>query len=337
MNFLAKAAAAALTVWGCSTAFALTEPATQGTDVSALAGQSASADALYAERWIRSERDNRGRPFAIVDKKAARIFVFAGDGRLVGSSPTLLGATRGDIAVPGSERKAPSQLLPNEQRTPAGRFHSVPGRNNFGEDVVWVDYDASIAIHRVRPGPSAASRLQSLADTLPDDKRRSLGCVVVPESFLASVVMPTLGRTPGTIYILPEEGPVRAMFAQLTPPTLAVAPAPRAVPALATPIVAATATTATTATTAPRALVMAATPAALHAMVPAPTAVAPVATPAVVTEAPAGQTPPAQTAAAPAPAAQTPAAATPAALTAAVLTRAALTPATEVPAVVEAR
>ena len=158
MNFLAKAAAAALTVWGCSTAFALTEPATQGTDISALAGQSPSADALYAEHWIRSERDNHGRPFAIVDKKAARIFVFAGDGRLVGASPSLLGATRGDVPVPGSDRKAPSQLLPNEQRTPAGRFHSIPGRNNFGEDVVWVDYDSSIAIHRVRPGASCPSR-----------------------------------------------------------------------------------------------------------------------------------------------------------------------------------
>jgi hypothetical protein len=223
MTYLAKAAAAALTVWGCSTAFALSDPATQGTDVS-LAGQSASPDVIYAERWIQGENDNRGHPFAIVDKKAARIFVFAADGKLAGASPTLLGAQRGDVAVPGSEHKAPSQLLPSERRTPAGRFHSIPGRNNFGEDVVWVDYDASIAIHRVRPDHAQASRLQSLADDLPDDKRRSLGCVVVPESFLARVVMPTLGHSTGVVYVLPEEEPVQAMF---TPP------APRSVTAAA--------------------------------------------------------------------------------------------------------
>jgi hypothetical protein len=223
MKLLAKAALTALTVWGCSTAFALSDPATQGTDASALAGQSASADALYAEHWIHEEHDNRGGPFAIVDKKAARIFVFAASGQLLGSSPTLLGADRGDVAVPGSEHKAPSQLRADERRTPAGRFRTMPGRNNFGESVVWVDYDSSIAIHRVRPDRAEASRLQSLSTELPSDKRRSLGCVVVPEAFLAEVVLPALGHSAGVVYILPEEEPVQALLSPLAPPTVAVA------------------------------------------------------------------------------------------------------------------
>ena len=37
--------------------------------------------------------------------------------------------------------------------------------------------------------------------------------MVVPESFFLSVVLPTLGHGHGTVYVLPEDGPVTAMFA----------------------------------------------------------------------------------------------------------------------------
>ena len=211
MKLLAKAVAAALTAWACSAAFAVADPARQGSDASTLAVQ-ASADARYAERWIRNERDNGGQPFAIVDKKAAHIYVFDAGGTLVGESATLLGTARGDVPVPGSASKQPSQLLPNERRTPAGRFTSEPGRNIHGESVVWVDYESGIAIHRVRPGVAQAQRLASLSDALPDDKRLSLGCVVVPEAFFTDVVLPTLGHSAGKVYVLPEEAPVQALL-----------------------------------------------------------------------------------------------------------------------------
>jgi hypothetical protein len=51
----------------------------------------------------------------------------------------------------------------------------------------------------------------------------SLGCVVVPESFFLSVVLPTLGRTRGTVYVLPEDGPVQAMFGNPGQDNVAVA------------------------------------------------------------------------------------------------------------------
>ncbi|MET0383035.1 MAG: hypothetical protein ABW032_06390 [Burkholderiaceae bacterium] len=215
MNFWGKLAFAASVAWVCTAAVATTDtstPAEPGSAARALAGVEASADARYVERWIRAKGDDHGRPFAIVDKKAARIFVFSEGGRLVGSSLTILGLSRGDVPVPGAGRKDPSQLLPDERKTPAGRFESQPGRNLGGEPVVWVDYDTGIAIHRVRPGRSQTQRLHSLATGGADGKRLSLGCVVVPETFFTSVVLPVLGHSRGVVYVLPEDGAVGAMF-----------------------------------------------------------------------------------------------------------------------------
>jgi hypothetical protein len=214
MNLWGKLACATAVAWISSAAFAVTDPGNRAAEAaSALASVDASADARYVEQWIREKGDDHGRPFVIVDKKAAHIFVFAAGGTLVGSSATLLGSARGDVPVPGAGQKDPSQLLPYERKTPAGRFESQPGRNLNGEPVVWVDYDTGIAIHRVRPGHSQVQRLSSLASAGPGDKRLSLGCVVVPEPFFLSVVLPTLGHGHGTIYVLPEDGPVQAMFA----------------------------------------------------------------------------------------------------------------------------
>jgi hypothetical protein len=213
MKFWGKLALAATIACVSFTATAMTSPlARDGESASALVGVDASNDALYLEHWIHAGQDNHGRPFVIVDKRAARIFVFAASGSLVGTSSTILGSARGDQPVPGAGQKDPALLLPAERKTPAGRFESQPGRNLAGETVVWVDYETGIAIHRVRPGRAQVQRLHSLATDATDDKRLSLGCVVVPEQFFASVVMPVLGHGHATVYVLPEEGAVEAMF-----------------------------------------------------------------------------------------------------------------------------
>ena len=213
MNFWGKLAVAASVAWISSTASALTDITSRsGEPASVLESVDASADARYVEHWIHEKGDDHGRPFVIVDKKAARIYVFGAGGTLVGMSSTILGQSRGDIPVPGAGQKNPVNLLPDERKTPAGRFESQPGRNLHGEPVVWVDYDTGIAIHRVRPGISQMQRTASLATEDPNNKRLSLGCVVVPEQFFLSVVLPTLGHVHGTVYVLPEDGPVQAMF-----------------------------------------------------------------------------------------------------------------------------
>ena len=214
MNFWGKLAAAASVAWVSSTASAITDPTARAGEApaSALASVDASADARYVERWIHEKGDDHGRPFVIVDKKAARIYVFGAGGGLVGMSSTILGQSRGDVPVPGAGQKNPASLLPDERKTPAGRFESQPGRNLHGEPVVWVDYDTGIAIHRVRPGISQMQRAASLASEDPGNKRLSLGCVVVPENFFLTVVLPTLGHVHGMVYVLPEDAPVEALF-----------------------------------------------------------------------------------------------------------------------------
>jgi len=159
----------------------------------------------HVQQWAAT--DAQGLPFAIVDKQRARLHVFDARGKLLASSPALLGADKGDLTVPGvGERAQTGEVAPGERTTPAGRFLTQPGRNLKGEHVVWVDYAAAFAIHRLRPGASQRKREAQLASPTPDDNRASLGCVVVPVDFYLSVVQPVLGSQRAVVYVLPENG-----------------------------------------------------------------------------------------------------------------------------------
>ena len=176
------------------------------------AGERASDDAQYAAAQALDGGDAHGAPFAIVDKREARIYVFGAAGRLTGASPVLLGLAPGDSDAPDIAGRAPASLAPRERATPAGRFESQPGHNDKGEAIVWVDYDASLAIHRLRPAPPQERRAERLASASADDNRISLGCIVVPVAFYDGVVGPTLGTRRGVVYVLPETRPVQALF-----------------------------------------------------------------------------------------------------------------------------
>jgi hypothetical protein len=176
------------------------------------AAHTPSPDARYTAQWVMDTADNRGQPFAIVDKKDARLYVFAGSGKLLGATSALLGLAPGDRSAPGVGKYAPSQIPRGDRTTPAGRFATEPGHNLSGEDIVWVDYDAALAIHRLRPAAAGERRPQRLLSETPADNRISLGCVVVAVSFYESVIGPTLGKNRGVVYVLPEESPVQAMF-----------------------------------------------------------------------------------------------------------------------------
>jgi hypothetical protein len=163
--------------------------------------------ALALVRQVMASADHGGLPFAVVDKKAAVLTVFLGNGQLVGSTPVLLGADYGDRAVPGVGARTQSrQLQKGDRVTTAGRFVSEPGRNLGGESVVWIDYDSALAIHRLRPGPSQQHRATRLASAEPQARRVSDGCVVVPVAFYETVVSPVLGRSRAVVYVMPEAG-----------------------------------------------------------------------------------------------------------------------------------
>lgn len=178
--------------------------------------QQPSADAREVAAWVQASDDAGGKPYLIVDKKAARLFVFEADGRLLAATPVILGAAVGDSSTPGvGERAQNGTLTPEDKTTPAGRYVTQPGRNIDGEHVVWLDYGEALALHRLRPGRSYKTRAARLASSQPQERRLSLGCVVVPVDFYLDVVKPLLGSRSGVVYVLPETQSARELFVQL--------------------------------------------------------------------------------------------------------------------------
>ena len=181
-----------------------------------LAKTRGATDARRMVEWVLRSADHQGRPFAVVDKRQARIYVFGADGRLAGESAVLLGAAPGDHSMPGvGARTQSGTLRPDDLTTPAGRFDAKPGRNISGEHVVWADYDAAFAIHRNRPGRAQAARDRRLASETVADNRVSNGCVVVPVAFYEKVVAPVLGKVRSVVYVLPESRSGETFFEAL--------------------------------------------------------------------------------------------------------------------------
>ena len=105
-----------------------------------------------------------------------------------------------------------SAILPAERTTPAGRFFSEPGRNLQGDDIVWIDYDAAVSMHRVRASNKADRRLERLATPTAIDNRISYGCVNVPAAFYDALIKPVFGVQPAVVYVLPETRPASTIF-----------------------------------------------------------------------------------------------------------------------------
>jgi hypothetical protein len=165
-----------------------------------------------AER-VMASGDNAGLPFAIVDKAGAVVLVFDKDGTLRGQAPALLGLASGDDSVPGIGQRKLSTIRPEERTTPAGRFVVSLGENLQGQEILWIDYEAAISLHRVVAGTARERRAQRLASDRPQDRRISYGCINVPVAFYDSVVSPTFSGTSGIVYVLPETRPVASLFA----------------------------------------------------------------------------------------------------------------------------
>lgn len=175
-----------------------------------LAGLSVSAQALI--QWVMQTNDHQGKPFAVVDKIHAKVFVFSHHGRLLGQASVLLGLTRGDDGVLGSGDLPLSQIRPEDRITPAGRFVSEWGRNASGQMVLWVDYEQAISMHAVRSLNSQERRLERLDSSTALDKRISYGCINVSLLFWRSVVLPAFMGIQGIVYVMPDSRTLVSVF-----------------------------------------------------------------------------------------------------------------------------
>lgn len=172
----------------------------------------ASQEARHVADWVVDSGDNRSMPFVIVDKADARVFVFDATGELRGSAAALLGLAFGDDSVPGIGQRKLSSIRPEERTTPAGRFVASLDRNLQGKEILWVDYDAAISMHRVITSNPKERRAERLASPSLLDKRISYGCINVPVKFYENVLSPAFTGTDGVVYVLPETRSAREVF-----------------------------------------------------------------------------------------------------------------------------
>jgi hypothetical protein len=174
-----------------------------------------TADAAEVFDWVARSRDNDGLPFMIIDKRQAHLWVFDSSGKPQGNAPVLLGVARGDDTAPGIGDKKLSEIKSEERTTPAGRFVAEVGMNARGEDVVWVDYDAAVSMHRVLTTNAKEQRARRLETPTPNDNRVSYGCINVPRAFFENVVRATVRGGNSVVYVLPESRPLRSVFSRL--------------------------------------------------------------------------------------------------------------------------
>jgi hypothetical protein len=156
--------------------------------------------------------DNQGMPFVIIDKVGAMAFLFGAEGQLRGAAPVLLGAALGDDSAADIGTRKLADVRPHERTTPAGRFVASLAKNTRGKEILWVDYEAGIALHRVATSNAKDRRPQRLATATPLDNRVSYGCINVPVTFYENVVSPAFTGTNGIVYVLPESRSVREAF-----------------------------------------------------------------------------------------------------------------------------
>lgn len=212
VGFFALAAASALFLPG--DAFGKDAQAKPGTSTTLKNCQpeiSPSGTAQLMAGWIMDSGDNGGLPFVIIDKPAAKAFVYSKDGQLLGSAWVLVGLATGDDFLPGIGTMPLAAIKPEMRTTPAGRFVA-----NFGHDleteVLWVDYDKAVSLHRVINTEPAERRLQRIVSSKPGDHRISFGCINVPAKFFDTVVEPTFRQEKGIVYILPDVKTLQAAF-----------------------------------------------------------------------------------------------------------------------------
>ena len=174
-------------------------------------GQQVSDTVIALAGWVVAAKDSEGYPFAVIDKAAAQVLVFGGDGRLRGAAPALFGSAVGDHSAPGVAGLALAEIPGRDRTTPAGRFVGGFGPSIDAGRVLWVDYDSAVSIHPTATGVPSERRAKRLASPSPKDNRITHGCINVSPAFYEQVVRPTFERG-GVFYILPDETPIAEVF-----------------------------------------------------------------------------------------------------------------------------
>lgn len=174
-------------------------------------GQEVSETVIELAGWVVASKDAQGYPFAIMDKAAAQVLVFDGNGRLRGAASGLFGSATGDHTAPGVAGLALREIPGRDRTTPAGRFVGGYGPSIDAGRVLWVDYESAVSIHPTATGVPAERRAERLASPSPDDNRVTHGCINVSPGFYEAVIRSTFERG-GVFYVLPDNASIAETF-----------------------------------------------------------------------------------------------------------------------------
>lgn len=180
-------------------------------------GESASGEARQVADWVVHSGDHKTLPFIIIDKVEAKLFAFDSSGALLQATPVLLGMGIGDTFAARVTYMDMYATQPWQRITPAGRFEADEGENLKGEKLLWVDYEAAIAIHKLPARKTKQRRQERLESASPEDNRITYGCINVPAAFYDDVVGRDFAAAGGIVYVLPEKLPAQALFGSYEP------------------------------------------------------------------------------------------------------------------------
>lgn len=171
-----------------------------------------SADARRVATWVAATTDNQGLPYIIIDKQAARLTLFSAAGEAIGQSPVLIGLAPGDQSTPGVGSKNLAEIGTAEKTTPAGRFLARFGLAGGHQQVLWVDYANSVALHPIPPTANPKEqRRQRMLSPNSADHRITFGCINVPKGLYKAVV-PLFRKQGGYVYVLPDQLALEDVF-----------------------------------------------------------------------------------------------------------------------------
>jgi hypothetical protein len=172
--------------------------------------RSENAERMIA--WVAAAHDNGKLPYAVIDKPAATLYLFAANGDFLGETPVLLGVGVGDDSSPGVGAKNLDDIGPAERTTPAGRFVTKFGRAFGRQRVLWVDYANAVAMHVVTSLHKNEHRVERLLSPSPEDNRISFGCINVGARFYNGKLRPQFEKRGGIVYITPDVKPLDEVF-----------------------------------------------------------------------------------------------------------------------------
>ena len=115
-------------------------------------------------------------------------------------------------STPGIGQRKLSNIRPYERTTLAGSFIASLGRDVYGKEMLWVDYETAISRYPIVKGTSEERRSQRLNSPSLDDNRISYGCKNVPIKFYELLVSDAFTGTSGIVYIFPETRTAQEVF-----------------------------------------------------------------------------------------------------------------------------